>query len=337
MKNASAATVAILAASQYVKCELYDLTLTTGQVYRFTNFQTPLTAAIYPSGTAHTYLTGLTITRGDLTQQVGVKGSTMDLTISPQDSSPNAPILIGGYPLLQACRYGFLDGAIVQMSKLFMKLPSLTGGVLDPSPGAVGWFLGTITDVKAGRFSAKLTIDDYLVYMSSQQMPRSIYQAACNHTVYDAGCTLLRSAFTVTGAIVTAGDGAHYTTNLTQADHYFELGGITFTSGVNNGLTASISSFLHSSGTIVTRFPLPATPGVGDTFSIYPGCDLQKATCSGKFSNLAHYMGTDFVPVPETTLDGGTSNPPLQTRGAQAGQIIGSQPTGRQTYGQYRV
>jgi len=272
--------------------------------------------------------------RDSITQKAGLEAGNMKLTISPQTDSPNAPILLGGYPFLTACRLHFLDAAIIQMSKLFMGPPSASG-VLDTSPGAVGWFVGTALEVEVGRQSAVITVNDYLAYMGTQQMPRNLYQTGCSHKVYDAGCTLLRSSFTSTGTISTAGDGAHFTTNLTQADHYFELGVITFTSGSNNGLQATVGSYLHSSGAIITRFPFPNTPSPGDAFSIYPGCDLTQATCTNKFSNLAHYMGTPYIPVPETMLDGGVNTPPAQQEGGQAGQVIGSQPTGRTPKGKY--
>lgn len=336
MKQASAATLALLSGGQYVIAELYDITLVSGQVYHFTSFQIPLSAAIYPSGTANSYLTGLTITRDTLTQKAGVEAGSMKLTIAPQPDSPNAPILIAGYPLLQACRMGLMDAALMQMSILYMAPPN-ANGVLDTSPGGVGYFLGSVLDINVTRFTAELGVSDHLAYMGTQQMPRNVWRTGCGHQVYDAGCALLKASFTVTGAVSSATDGSHFNTNLTQLDHYFELGVLTFTSGANNGLSATVSSFLHGSGAVVTRYPFPNVPTGGDTFSVYPGCDLTQATCTNKFANLAHFSGTPYIPVPETLLDGGVSAPPAQQQGGQAGQVIGSQPTGRGFRGKYNT
>lgn len=329
MKNASPAALSILATGQYVIAQLYDITLATGQVYHYTDFQIPLSAAIYPSGTPNSYLTGLTITRDSVTQKAGLEAGSTKLTLAPQLDSPNAPILIAGYPLVQAARYGFLDSATVALSMLVMNLPTYTGNMLDTSPGGTLFFVGTAMEIDPGRFACDVTVDDYLAGMSTKQMPRNVWRTGCSHSVYDAGCSLLQSLFTVSGTISTVGDAAHFTTNLTQADHYFELGVITFTSGVNNGLSQTVGSYLHASGALSTKFPFAAAPSVGDTFSIYPGDDLQQATCTTKFNNLAHFGGTPYVPVPETLLDGGTDNPPLQATGGQAGQIIGSSPAGK--------
>src|SRR6185437_5601995 len=119
-----------------------------------------------------------------------------------------------------------------------------------------------------------------------------------------------------------------FTTNLTQADHYFELGVMTMTSGPANGQSANVSSYVNASGAISIVNPFSATPVAGNTFTVYPGCDRRQSTCTTIFSNLAHFAGEGYMPVPETILDGGTDNPPKQNAGSQAGQLIGSQTSG---------
>lgn len=341
MKSASTATLAILAGRKYLRADLYDLTLATGQVYHFTSFQAPLTASIYsPAAGPFAYGTGLVIKRDTITQSTGMNAGSMKLTISPKLNSPSAPVLINGYPFLQACRNGFFDGATIQLSKLFMNRPT-PGVQLDTSPGAVGWFRGSIQDVQCGRQTAEFTCDDWLALLGVQQMPRQLYGAGCWHQVYDAGCTLLKSAFTVTGTVAASPtDGAHFNSSLTAADDYYDLGVITMTGNVTPllaGLSANVSTFKHTSGALVLRFPFPVTPAVGDTFTIYPGCDLQQLTGCTKLGNLAHFGGQPYGPTPETVLDGGAAAPAAQTRGAQAGQLIGTTVSAAQTTGQYRA
>jgi len=95
-----------------------------------------------------------------------------------------SPALIAGYPIQQAARYGFLDGAAVQFSKLFMN-PAI--GV---NTNAVGFFSGTVQDVEADRLMVHLTIDDFLSYLGNQQMPRLLWQTAVSMrcTTQGAGC-----------------------------------------------------------------------------------------------------------------------------------------------------
>lgn len=341
MKNASAATLAILSSGNYQIAECYEITLPTQQVYYFTDAQSALanvTVYLPLGGTAgpFTFGTGLTLERDTITQAAGVKAGNMRLKVTPQWDSPFAPIKINGYPLLQAVRLGFFDSATVRMSKLFMH-PPVPGVPIDTSPGSVGWFMGVVQDAQAGRFSADLTIDDYLALLGNQQMPRQLYGVGCWHQVYDAGCTLLRTAFTSSAHVTAVTDGAHFSSNLAKADDYFDLGVITFTSGVNSGLSARVSKYLNAAGALITSYPFPTQPAVNDTFTVYPGCDLQQATCSTKFANLAHFGGMPYIPDPSTIVDGNTQAPPAQARGSQAGVIIGSNVSGSQTYGPYRT
>ena len=346
MKSVSAKTTSLLAARQYNCADLYDLTLTTGQVYHLTSWDVGLTASIFnPAAGPFAYTTGLAIVRGEKSQKVGTDGGQLKLTVSPRFDSPLAPVLINGYPITQAARLGILDNAKLQLNRLFMPGPGYVFSGTSVVPGTYtgpdtsaqgnGDFLGTIQDVQVGRLKVDLVVDNYLALLGNQQMPRPLFGPGCWHQVYDPGCTLLKATFTVTGHVTAVTDGAHFNTSLTQADDYFDLGVITFTSGVNNGFAANVTSFKNASGATVLRYPFPVAPAVSDTFSIYPGCDLQQATCSGKFSNLAHFGGQPWIPVPETITDGGTTAPPAQTQGSQAGQIIGSQPTGRGQYGSF--
>jgi hypothetical protein len=328
----------ILSSGSYLRAELYDFTLASGQTYHFTSFMVPLTASIYsPAAGPFTYQTGLTIKRDTNTQKAGTEAGNMKLTVSPQPDSPRAPVLINGYPFLQAVRLGFFDNAVVQMSKLYMWPPYLTNGIPDPSPGAVGFFKGQVQDAQAGRVTAQITVNDYLALLGSQNMPRQLFGVGCYHQVYDAGCGLLRAAFTVTGSVTGATDGAHFSTSLTQADDYFDLGVITFTSGLNSGFAQTVAQSKNAAGAIATRYPFPKAPAVGDTFSVYPGCDLQQATCSGKFNNLLHFGGQPYIPDPSTIVDGDTQAPPAQPQGSQAGLIVGSQPSSQANYGNYKT
>lgn len=336
MKNASAATLAIIATRQAVLAELYQITLTTGQTYYLTSAQIPLTAAVYPSATKNVYGTGLTITRDSITQKVGVEAGSMKLTLTPQWDSPFYPVNIASYPIQQAARLGLLDGATIQLSKLFMNRPT-PGNQIDTSPGAVAWYVGTVQEIEIDRFTVELTVDDYLAYLGNQQMPRQLYQVGCWHNLFDAGCTLLRSAFTTTSNLTAVTDAAHFTASgLTQAAGYFNQGIVKCTSGVNAGQQVGIASHA-AGGVIVARNPFSKPPGVGDTHQFSPGCDKQQGTCSSKFANLAHFSGYPYIPTPETVTDGATDNPPAQTPGAQAGQIVGSGVSMNQTRGPFKT
>jgi hypothetical protein len=319
MKIASNATLAILAGGSSLRANLYAFTLTTGETDYFTDGQTPITVAIATSastfGPSNTYKCGFVITRGSMPQATGVDSQDMQLTFAPAWDNPGGPPTIAGYSIQQAARLGLLDNATVSFSKFFGAMP-VPPAQLDTSPGAVAWFLGAVQEIQLGRFSVEMKISSNLLVLTQTQMPRCLYQAGCVHNLYDSGCALSKSAWTLAGSVASIPSGAgvvtnaNFNTNLTNADHYFELGVMAFTSGLNKGFSATVKTYLHASGNLQLMVPFPATVSVGDAFTIYPGCDKVQSTCSGKFNNLMHFKATPYVPVPETLYDGGTANPP---------------------------
>lgn len=325
MKQASVSATAILSGGNYLKFDLYSFSLTTGVSYYFTAGDVSLTAAVYPSGTTNPYLMGYTFSRGATTQAVGLDAQELDLTIAPAFDNPGGPPLIGGYSLMQASRLGLLDNASVLYSKIFLNYP-VANGQLDTSPAAIAWFRGVVAEQDVQRFSLKMKISSDLIVLNQVQMPKNLAQAPCSHTVYDAGCTLSKSTFTSTGTIAAAVSTSSFNTSLTQADGYFDLGVIQFTSGANAGYSSTIKKYLHASGNIQVVIPFPAPVAPTDAFSVYPGDDRLLSTCTNKFANRAHFKGIPFTPVPETLYDGRTSSPQGGSFGHPPG---GSGPGGR--------
>lgn len=320
MKQASTAAQAILSSGSFIKTDLYVITLTTGASYYFTNGDVQASTFIYPSGTLNSYLKGFTFIRDTTSQSVGLDAQELDLKIFPQWDNPGGPPTIAGYTISQAARLGLLDNATILYAKLFQNDP------LDFTPGAVGWYSGVTASMDITRYGLNVKVSSDILVLNQVQMPRALYQPGCVHTVYDAGCTLLKSSFTYSGTTGTVTSNSLFNSSgLSQADHYFDLGVVKFTSGLNTGYSASVKSYIHTSGVIQLSIPMPSTIHAGDTFTVYPGCDHQQSTCTNKFANLIHFKGMPYVPVPETLYDGGTSNPPNSVAPAnQAGNLIGS-------------
>lgn len=321
MKTASGATIAILASRQFLKAELYAFTLLTGTTYYFTDADIPLTVA------SITYLRGLSFVREATRQKIGLEVQTMDITVASDGS-----VLIAGVPFLQAVRQGAFDGATVKHYKIF--LSSWT----DTSPGAVLWFQGRVNQAQAGRMTARLTLNAALELLDTQ-MPRNTVQPGCLHSLFDAGCTLSRATFAV-NATVSGNYGANtasFNSSLVNAAGYFALGKLLFTSGANAGVTRTVQGNTGASGNVTVVPPLPAALANGDAFTIYPGCDKQQATCSGKFANLVHFRGAPYVPVPETLYSGGAEGTPAPASGQSGIPPGGSPGSGGRAPGSYKV
>jgi uncharacterized phage protein (TIGR02218 family) len=283
MKNISGALQTMFnTVTQFVMIDLYTIKLVSGQVLYYTS------ADISVTWNGHVYTAlGPKITRDQIKLILGVQVDQLDVTFFPDTTDT-----INGQLFLWQVQAGLFDGAWFSLDRLFATSYSTT------PTGSVSMFQGLVADCVVGRTSAKLTIKSPLDLLNSY-LPRTTYQAGCTHNLFDAGCTLSSSAFAVSGSVIApAPVAASINCSLNQPAGWFTLGYLTYTSGVNNGLSRGISYYVP--GNIYFSYPFPAAPAVGDTFTAYPGCDKQQNTCTSKFNNLAHYRGFPYIPVPET-------------------------------------
>lgn len=283
MKTAGPALIALLnSETAFVMSDLLTLTLVSGQVYRYTSADKDI---VWNGNTFSS--TGLRFTRGSTRVVVGVEVDTMTLSLFPQSTD----VVAGGAILQQMVNGGF-DGARVMIERSFG--PDWDSAVT----GATIQFVGRVAEIEeAGRTSAQLTVKSDTELLNAK-MPRRMYQPGCLHTLYDTGCGLNKSSFAVAG-VVTSGSTVYVVNSgLSDADDYFSLGTIEFTSGVLSGLKRTVKSY--SGGVFELILPLPSAPAIGVTFNAYPGCDKRQTTCTTKFVNISNFLGFPYVPVPET-------------------------------------
>jgi uncharacterized phage protein (TIGR02218 family) len=132
------------------------------------------------------------------------------------------------------------------------------------------------------------------------QMPRNLYQPGCIHSLYDAGCTLSKAAFTDAGTALTGATLKSVPFTSAKSAGYYDLGTLLWLTGANAGALVTVQHWDGSAAQLQVN--LKAVPAAGDTFSIAPGCDKTQATCTTKFVNLTHFRGFPFVPTPESTI-----------------------------------
>lgn len=301
MRIASAGLIAILNnQTEYLLADLLTLVPTSGSVVRLTSADHDITiASRYPnpsSPASQTFLTPgpgsapthPTFTRGQTKLIVGTQVDQLEVELI---ATPD--MLYGGVPWPAAVRNGVFDEAELIVEKLVATDWS------DLSAGTLILFWGRVGEVKPRRNGATFSVNSYLDLLTIQPLPRNQYQPGCLHTLYDSGCALTKASFGVNGTVVGTPTAGAFHSNLTNPDDYFALGTVTFTSGVLNGLSKSVKGYLNASGAFTLLTPFTTAPSAGDTFTAYPGCDKTQATCTTKFSNLAHFRGFPYVPQPE--------------------------------------
>lgn len=261
-----------------IVADLYTFTLRTGLTLTFTNADVPVVWNGYTYTADSVLVDGLKFKCA-----VGLDVDQQQITISAR-----ATDTVGGAPFLQALRNGAFDGCKIRRERAF--LPAWGGVPI----GAVTLFKGQIGSVdRIGRTSAEMTVNSDLVLLDLD-MPRNLYIAGCIHVLHDSGCGLVKNAFGANGTV--EADSNSTLINWSSSSIVYRQGTITFTSGVNTGVTATVKDATSSALTLA--YPLLNAPTTGDTFTVYQGCDHTQATCSSKFNNLANFRGFPFVPPP---------------------------------------
>lgn len=75
---------------------------------------------------------------------------------------------------------------------------------------------------------------------------------------------------------------------------YFDFGVVTWTSGLNVGLSMEVKNYAPT--LITLALPMPFAIQVGDTYSMHAGCDKQLATCRDRFNNVIRFRGEPYLP-----------------------------------------
>jgi len=284
----------LLSNSQFIVVDLYTLSVIntawgSGLSVTYTNY--------YYSGSDYDVVNGghtftgsdAIFARDGLKQTIGLEVGTMNITINATPS-----MLVLGIPFMHAITQGVLDGAMIKVDRAFLNADH---SVI----GTVNWFTGHVAKASPSRNGASITINS-LTDLLNVQVPRNVYQAACQNSLYDGACSLSQASFSAAGTVSTITGTALTITGAAagQAEGYWNQGGIVFTSGVANGEARTVKAW--TGGVLTLLSPFSVSPAAGDTFMIYAGCDKQLATCQAKFSNGANFKGQPFIPVPETAV-----------------------------------
>ena len=287
MKSANGSLISMLANNdQFLMAELLTFTLSTGDVYRWT------TADIDIVYGGNTYKSGSSlIKRGTIKSVIGVEVDTLTITFYPSQTDTISNIKLSTAIL----SFGFFDQAKVELRKVFVS-DWASGHVV----GDLILFMGSVSDIIGQGTQIDVSVKSKMEILNAQ-VPRNVYQPSCMNAVYDTMCQANKAAVTVSGTVVNGRISGVDTFDTSYADGYFNQGVVTFTSGQNIGIKRTIKTY-YSWGAFNVALPFPFAPAPGDTFTMFPGCDGTMSTCQNKFSNLIHFRGTPFIPVPETAM-----------------------------------
>jgi len=309
MKTAPAGLIALLATGVFVFCDLYELTLTTGQVLRYTTADVDVVYA------GNTYSSALYFDQADNKAvghwKTGLDVDTWQVHAMPVGVDPVTgaayPVSIGNTPWLASVAGGSLSGSAGRVHRAYW--PSWPQPWTSPllvfsdASGAfvlVDYFAGRMAAVDIMRNQAVLSINSWLDQFSLL-IPRNTWQSPCRWTLFDAGCQLSQASFSSVGtALAGSTQSQIVTTGFGHVAGYYSLGQLTMTSGLNAGFRRMVKSFDAVNMFLIAPFPFAVAPG--DGFTAYPGCDKLRSTCISKFNNEVNFGGFDLIPAAETAI-----------------------------------
>ncbi len=280
-----------IAAGQFVYgADLYTFTLVNGTVIRWTGADVAITTG------GNTFAAGPIITRGRMKWRMGLQTDELTLTITPRAGSVDN---VNGVSLYQSISRGDFSGAAFKLERMFRATP--TGSALDVVTRFTGRINGSMDKsivIDAG--GAQLTVQSML-YLLDKPFPANTYQPQCTNVLFDGMCQANPATFGFSGSItgVTSQSVLQTSFATTTVDNH-RLGRFRFLTGANANIERMVKTN-NGTGLFTFAQPWPAPVANGDTFIAYYGCDKKQSTCSGKFSNLIHFRGQPFIPLPETT------------------------------------
>jgi hypothetical protein len=325
-----------LNAREFIRAHTYTVTLATGFVDYFTDFDMDV---VY--GGVNYRSDGLKFEGVHRIIQVGTKTQEQKIKIgcTPTDT-------LAGSLFLASLTQGLLDGATIEQD--IVAWPVVTGDTWRDTAG-VAPLVGPYNRLRVGKIDkigydhVELTLVDWLKLWDIQ-MPHRYYQPTCQWKLYSSftdpntgladGCTMVASNFSTTGtvdatlsatapAVIPVVDGI-------TVDYYngtvisnggisedqrptYAQGKILFTSGQLTGQQFRIVN--NDDTNLYLARPLELQPMPGDTFTMTAGCYKDVPACGVKFGtgasdntyeaatgienvsgNLANFTGYRWVP-----------------------------------------
>lgn len=125
-----------------------------------------------------------------------------------------------------------------------------------------------------------------------------IYTPECSASLGDSRCGVSMAGYTHTGVVNVVTNDRIFSVSgdaSGRADGYFNYGKMTFSSGLNSGITMQIQASYASSMVYLLEH-LPYSPANGDAFTASAGCDRRWATCRATFNNKDRFRGFPHIP-----------------------------------------
>ena len=260
---------------------MFKLTRQDGTVLTMTTHDKPLD---YPVGSpSYTYSPMNSFDATSVETSSGMNVDNLDaLILLDSDLLTEADLKAGLY------RYAAIEIFIVNWADLSM--------------GDVILRAGTIGETTVNRSSGTFNAELRGRMQPLQQTIGRVYSALCDARLGDTRCGFNLASVTQSGVVTVAASRRSFSVN-GISDDIFNGGLVTWTSGLNDGLTMEVKLWTGSPSDTVELFDaMPFNIVAGDTFTMSPGCDRNLSTCRDTYSNVANFRGFPFIPGRDAVL-----------------------------------
>jgi uncharacterized phage protein (TIGR02218 family) len=195
---------------------------------------------------------------------------------------------------------GLFDSAEVEV--YLINYENVADGVLQMISGTLG--NTTVHDTNHA------TIEFRSLAQQLNQAVGRTYSNECDADLGDARCTVTLATYTGTGTITAVTDNQTFNdSGRSEADDHFNYGLLTWTSGLNNGLTMEVKDWDGGAKLFTLVNPMPFTVQTGDAYSVHQGCNKTKTTCINDFNNVINFRGFAEIPGMDKILQIPDINP----------------------------
>jgi uncharacterized phage protein (TIGR02218 family) len=231
----------------------------------------------------------LTFTWPTIECRTGSEDSKAEITCFPCIDNPSVQPL--GTRFISSFQQGLFDGQQFWIYQIFQRAHLDVIGLVIAYSGFIG---------ECKIYRTKITIEGHsLLQFANIRVPKNMYQPACSHALYDAGCGVNPNLH-YGGYLISAIDPNYPLQQLHVNNPYYPAGTFTqgfvrFQNGLNYGIQRTVKFDAGNAWFLID--PLPNVPAIGDLVYIYRGCDKSLSTCETVFSNSNHYRGFPYIPT----------------------------------------
>lgn len=152
-----------------------------------------------------------------------------------------------------------------------------------------------------------------------------VYSPQCRWVFGDERCTVDLDPLAVAGTVTTAfnrgsfqatlddpllGTGSGEPASSGEATTQFANGKIVWLTGVNAGQTTEVKEVDFDAGRITLWALTVRVPEAGDTFTLFPGCAQDFATCKDVYDNAISFGGFPYVPGRDAIMESPNAKAP---------------------------